>query len=93
MSDPDFRLCDHNREPEDCIQCVRDQLAKAVSERGTLLDLLAPVEGLLMYEDAAIQNFAERRDPCPTVQTGPRKWLNRIRSAHANIPTSLKMLR
>jgi hypothetical protein len=47
------------------------------------------VSGLLMYEDDAIRDFAERRDPCPNVVTGPRKWLKRIREARAQIDAFL----
>lgn len=46
------------------------------------------VDGLLMYEDKAIADFAERRDPQPNVQTGPRKWLSRLRKARAMVPKS-----
>lgn len=56
---------------------------------GLLRVMRESVNGLLMYEDDAIRDFAERRDPCPNVVTGPRKWLKRIREARVDIDAFL----
>ena len=51
--------------------------------------LAESVDGLLMYEDEAIAQFAERRDPMPHVMIGPRKWLDRIRKSRKNLPKNI----
>jgi hypothetical protein len=68
------------------IAALRTRLAEA---EGLLRVMRESVSGLLMYEDDAIRDFAERRDPCPNVVTGPRKWLKRIREARAQIDAFL----
>lgn len=65
------------------------EIERLRAERNALLALIDPIDGLLMYEDKAIEDFAARRDPMPHVHTGPRKWLARIRAARANVPKSV----
>ncbi len=63
--------------------------SRLTAAEGLLRVMRESVNGLLMYEDDAIRDFAERRDPCPNVVTGPRKWLKRIREARAQIDAFL----
>jgi len=71
------------------IRKARAERDRLRTERNALAELLHPIDGLMMYEDEAIADFAARRDPCPNVITGPRKWLARIRAARANVPRSV----
>lgn len=77
-----WSLCWHEHTTKERMQALRERAAKATA---ALVELVGAVDGLLIYEDEAIAAFAERRDPCPNVMTGPRKWLQRIRAARKTI--------
>jgi hypothetical protein len=70
------------------METLRAENRRMRAERESLAILLECVDGLMMYEDKAIEAFAERKDPCPTVMTGPRKWLRRMREVRPKFPTS-----
>jgi hypothetical protein len=79
------------REPEDAdVAALQARVKELEAERAALVALVAPIDGLLLYEDHAIEVFAKRTDPCPLVITGPRKWLMRIREARAALPKSVE---